>query len=594
MVRITNFGVAVAIAIASPLGLVQGQEQAPAWPALVKDKDFAPPKGGEHPRLFFRKSDVPELRKRAETPEGKAIIARCKVLLGIEGHPEMPYTLWHGAAAGFLYQVTGDKKYADLGKEYVQKALDGQTDKDKRYAFVKPSEPLRAGPSLSAVAMAYDLCYDGWDAPFRRAVCDAIMGYRQKCSGGRKADVTLESLSTAPNNPNPISNHLGLQTGGAGLAIMAIQGDPGADDAKLKKYQEGVDKFARKILTEDFGEGGYFGEHAGPGVISTTWTFIPWLQAQRVCAGRDWLTRPNAEWITLRIVAQTVPTPQGPRYTNPSPQAGYGTDLLVQDGGHHAAYFCEGFGAIRPERRPALLWVYENFVRPSEAKLYGTQVKEGEPSFDVFTYPHRAMFAFVNWPFDAKPQNPETVIPKVVEDKRMGQYVFRNRWKDADDAVVAVLFGSRTEDKGVKRCMVWGLGLQLTFGDLAPSIDGSPKINRAKVDHFRPAVDGSGTVAAGKTAVGVDYSKASGAETVVVLVGPGATGALTGGDDKKARVQAVTVGSTTFSILTLAADGVHPVAKSDGSGVTLGKQTITHDGTKVTFGTFADAPKLRQ
>jgi hypothetical protein len=28
---------------------------------------------GEHPRLFFRKADLPELRKRAETPEGKAV-----------------------------------------------------------------------------------------------------------------------------------------------------------------------------------------------------------------------------------------------------------------------------------------------------------------------------------------------------------------------------------------------------------------------------------------------------------------------------------------------------------------------------------------
>src|SRR3954469_2422965 len=82
------------------------------WPVAVKD--FAAPKPGEHPRLFFRAADVPELRKRAQTPEGKAIVERCKFLLGIEGNPPQEYTLWHGAAAGFLYQATGDKKYADL------------------------------------------------------------------------------------------------------------------------------------------------------------------------------------------------------------------------------------------------------------------------------------------------------------------------------------------------------------------------------------------------------------------------------------------------------------------------------------------------
>ena len=42
-------------------------DQSP-WPADVKG--FVPPAPGEHPRLLFRKSDLPELRKRAATPEG--------------------------------------------------------------------------------------------------------------------------------------------------------------------------------------------------------------------------------------------------------------------------------------------------------------------------------------------------------------------------------------------------------------------------------------------------------------------------------------------------------------------------------------------
>lgn len=38
-------------------------------------KDFQPPKAAEHLRLLFRKSDLPALRKKAETPEGMTIIA---------------------------------------------------------------------------------------------------------------------------------------------------------------------------------------------------------------------------------------------------------------------------------------------------------------------------------------------------------------------------------------------------------------------------------------------------------------------------------------------------------------------------------------
>ena len=54
------------------------------WPAPVKG--FVEPVTGEHPRLFFRKADVPELRRRAtETEEGQAIVARLRTLLGNNG-----------------------------------------------------------------------------------------------------------------------------------------------------------------------------------------------------------------------------------------------------------------------------------------------------------------------------------------------------------------------------------------------------------------------------------------------------------------------------------------------------------------------------
>ena len=36
------------------------------WP--VKAPGFVPPKPGEHPRLLFRKADVPALKARAATP----------------------------------------------------------------------------------------------------------------------------------------------------------------------------------------------------------------------------------------------------------------------------------------------------------------------------------------------------------------------------------------------------------------------------------------------------------------------------------------------------------------------------------------------
>ena len=57
------------------------QEDRPApWPSPVADWKPVPP--GEHPRLFFRKSDLKGLKERARTPEGKKILARLKKVLG--------------------------------------------------------------------------------------------------------------------------------------------------------------------------------------------------------------------------------------------------------------------------------------------------------------------------------------------------------------------------------------------------------------------------------------------------------------------------------------------------------------------------------
>jgi hypothetical protein len=79
------------------------------WPADVKD--WKKPEPGEHPRLLFRKGDVPDIRKRAETPEGKAIVRRLRFLLdGKNGDTLLPpgqpehtvggFTIGHAAGYG--------------------------------------------------------------------------------------------------------------------------------------------------------------------------------------------------------------------------------------------------------------------------------------------------------------------------------------------------------------------------------------------------------------------------------------------------------------------------------------------------------------
>jgi len=231
-----------------------------------------------------------------------------------------------------------------------------------------------------------------------------------------------------------------------------------------------------------------------------------------------------------------------------------------------------------------MLWVYNHFVEPTEKALYPTELPTGQKSFDAFNYPHRPLYSFVNWPFGVAEENPEKTVPKFKSDTHYGRFVFRNRWQDANDTVVAVLLGARTGDKGVKRLMVWGLGQQLEFGNIAQSIQGNGKIGVAKIDGFEGFMDGSGCVAGGGNVIGVDYSKASGADAVIVIAGPGGTGQLGGNADAtKSKVQSVEAGGKKFSILTLSEKGAHPTAAANGDKVTLGGQTLSVEGALIKF-----------
>ncbi|MFW5840976.1 MAG: hypothetical protein ACOCZE_10380, partial [Planctomycetota bacterium] len=186
-------------------------------PWFVRVEDHKPVKPGEHPRLLFRESDLPALREKMKTPEGKAILKRLGYLLdGKEGqtmttvfsdatHAYMgggykskkldapgAYTIGHAAGYGLLYQLTGEKKYAEYGIESFERALKGQRDRDDRYSFKNPGGALRAGPSLGWYAVGYDLLYDAMDPQTRQKLTKAIAEYSEG-EGSKVAD--LEGLA---------------------------------------------------------------------------------------------------------------------------------------------------------------------------------------------------------------------------------------------------------------------------------------------------------------------------------------------------------------------------------------------------------------
>ncbi len=560
------------------------------WPAPVAG--FVAPTEGEHPRLFFRKGQLAELRKRAQTPAGKAIIARLRILLGNNGEamptayqhskvayenadkdlPIDAYTLWHAAGFGFLYQLTGKQTYADLGRQCVEKAFAGQRDRDDRYAFRDPGGFLRAGPSVGAIAIAYDWCYDGWDAEFRATVAKELLHYdggmTKRDGGGQQ---TIERMATSPKLI-PGSNHWGPQIGGAALAMLAIRHDPGVDDVLVRKYLDSLEKLTVKEMTEGWGDHGEFAEGDGPGTIASDTALIMAMQAWKVAGGKDFITpRPNVPWMTLKWIMGTLPDAKGFNATDHGPLAtaklinpangwprfilrgNYPQNVFNRSGQSGSGTFAQGFGAIPAAYKPALLWTYNHCVAPIES------------DYDAISYPHRAALALINWPIDMAEANPSTVLPNMVADEKWGRFLFRNRWQDADDIVISLLPQGHKGHHPVPGgdMIIWGMGQHMTV----------PCGFQGRATKWNVRKHG-GEVSNGSAGVAVDFSGAGGAEGVIVLAGPKA------GDVKVVAngpicAQVVSGGTVPFAVITLAKNTKHPTATAAGDTLTVSGQTFT-------------------
>ena len=573
------------------------------WPANVPG--FVAPKSGEHPRLFFRRTDLPALKKRAETPEGKHILAHLHRLL------KGKYTLWHGAGYGFLYQLTGDTKYADLGRRAVEQAYAGKRDADFRYGLPRGIDAGATGASLGAIAMAYDLCYDGWDPKFRQGMAIRLLNH-----GGFR--ISLPELARGSDG-EPREPKWAGQVGGAALVLLAIRGDPEVHNWEVERLLKINAKSMLRQLKEGFGDHGYFWTGPETGQRAAYTSFLPALLAWKHAGGKDYITpRPRAGWISLRWCHWLVSTRKGLRFPNPVPDVKRAAEQqmdvnrFVRDQLTAGGHFAHGFGMLRNEReKAALLWVYENVVAPAEKKEYAEMISAagGPHMYDtVSPYPHRVMFSFLHWPTGTKPVHPEKVLPKALRDS-LDYYVFRNRWRDDKDTVITVLCGAQAPQIG-RPMKIRGMGdhRQCEFprgwptyyksaasGSAVLSVS-APDKKVADVSGVPPAKaeigmegdddDGDALTLEEKpkrrhtqnACLAVDFSRASGAEALVIGVG---RGVLLGGSSERAKMVAPIADGWQFQILIL---GTAPPPKVKDKQVIIGKQTIQFDGERIILG----------
>lgn len=499
-----------------------------------------PVEPGEHPRLLFRRHDLPDLRAKAATPEGRAVLRRLRFLLdGDQGEtmtgrfnsarrydettgssPPGTLTVGHAAGYGLLYQLTGDSRYAQFGRECFERALEGVRDRDSRYSFRQPGGALRAGPTLGWMAVGYDLCYEGWDEATRERLGRALLDYRERPGEGGAGAPVIDLERLARGTMPPYSNHYSMQVGGAALVALALDREPWADQARLDALREAAGWGMVRNLAEGFGDGGYFAEGDGTGSMASQIVFLSALSAWRNAAGRDFTASPrsNLRLLTLKWAYQTIVREGRPEFW--PVRGGYGHNVWSRAGMSGAAYVALGLGAVVPADRAALAWWYERFLAAADAAA-------GTPFDTASLYPHLAVAAFVNWPVGEPAQDPRGVWPHAYSDSAAGFHCWRDRWQDGDDTVITVLTNPVRGYMGAPAdaaLAIHSRGRRLAWG----------RVTEGPVRHWSmsPRGETSALTLADGTAFGVDFSGASGAGILLVTNGPaeGANVLLPSGD----------------------------------------------------------------
>jgi hypothetical protein len=508
---------------------------------------FEPVASGEHPRLLFRQKDLPALREKMQTPEGQAILKRLRYLLNGSDGEGMPiafnpakeayadggkknsvrdtagvYTFGHVAGYGLLYQLTGEQRYAEWGRQCFELALQGQRDRDDRYSWVDPGGALRAGPVLGWMAVGYDLCYNGWDPAAREKLGKAIENYHTDIFlKYGQVYVNLENM--AGGTMPPKSNHYGMQVGGTALALLAITKEPWADQPRLDSLLEISARSMVHNVAQGFGDGGYFAEGDGTGSMASQIAYLPALQAWKNTMGMDFgnTDRPNVRMTALKWLYLTVVQDGRPEIW--PVRGGYPHNAWSRRGLSGAGYFSLAFGVLPDRYAAAMKWFYDHFLLESDTEA-------GAP-YEVSAYPHLAVCAFVNWPTELPAQNPETVLPHCYRDSQHGFYAWRSRWRDENDIVITALTQPVRGYMGEEADSAFHLlayGRKMTWGAVP-----------GPVEQWETSPDGATSVLTFENglSVAVDLSGTSGADAVLV-----ATGAFEGTQVKIGR-QIVTVKS---------------------------------------------------
>lgn len=396
------------------------------WSCNIKESERTT--ANPTPVLLLQSENIEQLRKHAETTEGKRIVQQLKSKLTM--NPD-PFALSSNAVGyATLFLLSSDKTYSDSALQFVLGTLRDSIKyrsqhQESHYTGLWNSDykAIYRAEILMDIAITYDICKNCWPESANRIVAQELFNKAKllwpnagfKWDSVKSKKVPVQGLGY---NNTAWSNWQGIVNGGVGTALLALREHPVYGDSSKVFLETTVAKFKEHFS--------YFGDYmwTAEGFNYLRYELCagaaPFILSYRNVVNPDFLKNSQLDNIIPLFVTQSVII--GDSIYTPI----YGQlQTNMEMSRWRSGIWLLIIGLSHENHKVAAKWIFD--------QTYGM---DGTQDFNIF-HAKDALYALLYYPFSLKAKHPADLYPLSLYDEKQGYCIFRNKW--GKDEIVATI-----------------------------------------------------------------------------------------------------------------------------------------------------------